>query len=180
LRRSVMSVSLCMIVRDESANLAEALVAARDLVDEFVVVDTGSSDNTREIALRHGARVFDFAWCDDFAAARNESIRHARGQWVFWLDADDRIPERSRAKLRRLFDSLGPENAGYLLNVVSVGPDHQPIQEAAHVRVFRNDPHIRWDYRVHDHARRASRRRGIAPDRYRPRPHRVHARRASR
>src|SRR5207253_43137 len=67
------SVSLCMIVKNEEANLAECLKSVGDLVDEIVVVDTGSNDKTKEIALRMGARVFDFPWVDSFSAARNES-----------------------------------------------------------------------------------------------------------
>src|SRR5262249_33980822 len=99
-------VSLCMIVRDEEANLPACLASAADLVDEVVVVDTGSTDRTREVAARFGARVFDFPWVDDFAAARNESLRHATGDWVFWMDADDRLDEDNRGRLRGLFAGL--------------------------------------------------------------------------
>jgi glycosyltransferase involved in cell wall biosynthesis len=88
-----------MIVKNEEADLPLCLDCA-DLVNEIVIVDTGSIDRTREIAARYGARVRDFPWVDDFAAARNESIRHASGHWIFWLDADDRIDELNRARLR--------------------------------------------------------------------------------
>jgi glycosyltransferase involved in cell wall biosynthesis len=70
-----MSVSLCLMVRNEEAKLAACLQSAADLVDEVIVVDTGSTDGTRELAAKHGARVFEFPWVDDFAAARNECIR---------------------------------------------------------------------------------------------------------
>jgi O-antigen biosynthesis protein len=72
-------------------------------VDEIIVVDTGSSDRTKEIAAEHGARVFDFPWCDNFAAARNEAIRHASGQWIFWLDADEYLDEGTNKGARHLF-----------------------------------------------------------------------------
>jgi glycosyltransferase involved in cell wall biosynthesis len=78
----------------------------RELVDEIIVVDTGSTDRTKEIALQLGARVFDFKWVDSFAAARNESLRRATGEWIFWLDADDRLDEANRQKLAVLFDEL--------------------------------------------------------------------------
>ena len=94
------SITLCMIVRDEEAVLADCLASARDAVDDVVVVDTGSVDATRRIALDAGARVFDFTWRDDFAAARNEALRHARGDWVLVLDADERLGPGSAAKLR--------------------------------------------------------------------------------
>jgi len=98
-------VSLCMIVKNEEPNLADCLSSIRDLVDEMVVLDTGSTDRTRAIAQSLGARVHELPWCDHFAAARNESIRHATGDWIFWLDADDRIDEPNREKLRQLFAS---------------------------------------------------------------------------
>ena len=82
-----------MIVRNEAERLPGCLESVADLVDEIVIVDTGSTDATKAVAARFGAKVkiFDFAWCDDFAAARNESLRRAGGDWVLWLDADDRV-----------------------------------------------------------------------------------------
>jgi len=75
-------ISLTMIVKIEAATLERCLASVRDMVDEIIVVDTGSSDNTKEIAGQHGARLFELPWPDSFAAARNESIRHAGGQWL--------------------------------------------------------------------------------------------------
>jgi glycosyltransferase involved in cell wall biosynthesis len=69
--------SVCMIVRDEEKVIGRALQSARPIADEFIVVDTGSIDNTPFIAELYGAKVFDFPWCNDFSAARNESLRHA-------------------------------------------------------------------------------------------------------
>jgi hypothetical protein len=81
-----------MIVRDEEQNLADCLESVRAFADQIVVVDTGSTDATVEVALAHGAEVHHFDGCDDFAAARNESLRHARSRWILWLDADTRTP----------------------------------------------------------------------------------------
>ncbi len=103
-----MTVSLCLMVRNEEHDLPGCLQSAGDLVDEIIVVDTGSTDRTKEIAANFGAKVFDFPWCDDFAAARNECIRHATGEWIFWMDADERIDEANREKLRGLFESIKP------------------------------------------------------------------------
>jgi glycosyltransferase involved in cell wall biosynthesis len=94
------TITLCMIVRDEEAMLGACLESARPAVDDMVVVDTGSSDATRRIAAAAGARVFEFPWCDDFAAARNESLRHARGKWVLVLDADERLGPGSARAIR--------------------------------------------------------------------------------
>ncbi|MHB1037029.1 MAG: glycosyltransferase family 2 protein [Pirellulales bacterium] len=85
------ALSLTMIVQNEETNLAECLSCVADFVQEIIVIDTGSSDRSREIARQFGAQVYDFRWCDDFAAARNEALRHARSPWLFWMDADDRL-----------------------------------------------------------------------------------------
>ncbi len=145
-----MNVSLCMIVRNEEANLEDCLESINGLVSEVVVVDTGSVDATKGIALQHGARVFDFRWCDDFAAARNESIRHALGDWIFWLDADDRIEARSQGQLRELFSTLPDSLDGYLMRCVCVSHGGLANHEVDHLRLFRNDPRIRFTYRVHE------------------------------
>jgi tetratricopeptide (TPR) repeat protein len=144
-------VSLCMIVRDEEANLAACLDSVVDLVDEVVVVDTGSADRTREVAARYRARVVEFAWVDSFAAARNESLRHATGEWAFWLDADDRLDEGNRRKLRGLFARLSGGNAAFMMRICSV-PDAVTGTTVVvdHARLFRNHPDVRWEYRVHE------------------------------
>lgn len=98
-------ISLCMIARNEAAYLGRCLRAARPHVDELIVVDTGSTDATAAIAAAHGARVGRFAWCDDFAAARNASLALATGDWVLVLDADE-VLEAPRGHLHALLDAL--------------------------------------------------------------------------
>jgi GT2 family glycosyltransferase/predicted Zn-dependent protease len=154
-------VSLCLIVKNEEANLPACLELAAGLADEVIVVDTGSTDRTREVAARLGARVFDFAWVDSFAAARNECLRHATGDYIFWLDADDRLDEENRRKLRALFDTLDGANAAYVMKCLCL-PD--PVSKAAtvvdHVRLFRNRPDVRWEHRVHEQILPGVRRTG--------------------
>jgi tetratricopeptide (TPR) repeat protein len=121
------------------------------LADEVIVVDTGSTDRTKEIAGRLGAKVYDLPWCDSFAAARNESVKHATGEWVFWLDADDRLNEENRGKLRALFAGLADENAAYAMKCVCLpDPATGAVAVVDHVRLFRNHPQIRGRYRVHE------------------------------
>jgi GT2 family glycosyltransferase/tetratricopeptide (TPR) repeat protein len=157
------TVSLCLIVKNEEANLPACLESAAGLCDEIIVVDTGSTDRTREIALEHGARVFDFPWCDSFAAARNECLCHATGEWIFWLDADDRLDEANRQKLCKLFATLADENVAYSMKCLCL-PD--PVSHTAtavdHIRLFRSHPDIRWQYRVHEQILPAIRQRGGA------------------
>jgi tetratricopeptide (TPR) repeat protein len=155
--------SLTMIVKNEAATLGRCLASVRDIVDEIVVVDTGSSDNTKDIARQYGARVFDFPWCDNFAAARNESIRQATGQWLLWLDADEYFDDANRAKLRDLLANLGDDNTAYVMKCVCVsGQVSNTATHVDHVRLFRSHPALRWDYRVHEQILPALQRAGHA------------------
>jgi tetratricopeptide (TPR) repeat protein len=103
----------------------------------------------------------DFPWVDSFAAARNESLRHASGDWIFWLDADDRLDEDNRIKLRRLFAGLSGENVAYAMKCLCL-PDARTGAATVvdHVRLFRNHPTLRWQYRVHEQILPAIRRLG--------------------
>jgi tetratricopeptide (TPR) repeat protein len=154
-------VSLCMIVKNEEANLSPCLESVTGLVDETIVADTGSTDRTRDIPARAGARVVDFPWVDSFAAARNESLQHATGDWIFWLDADDRLDEENQGRLRTLFAGLRDENAAYAMKCVCL-PDQssQAATVVDHIRLFRNHPQARWKYRVHEQILPAVRRLG--------------------
>src|SRR5262249_28032262 len=132
-----------------------------DLLDEVVVVDTGSTDRTKEVATRLGAKVFDFPWVDSFAAARNESLRHATGEWIFWLDADDRLDEENRQKLQALLANLGEENAAWVMKCLCLPEAATGMATVVdHVRLFRNHPQVRWQYRVHEQILPAVRRSG--------------------
>jgi hypothetical protein len=90
----------------EEMNLSNCLDSVRGLFDEMVIVDTGSTDRTIEIALSFGAKVFEFAWVDSFSAARNEALSHATGDYAFWLDADDVVMRGEKEKLRTMLGSL--------------------------------------------------------------------------
>lgn len=94
-----MELSLCMIVKNEEARLPQCLESVRGAVDEIVIVDTGSTDATREVAGRYAQRVVDFAWEDDFAAARNVSFSYATKPYILWLDADDVLERSEKEKL---------------------------------------------------------------------------------
>ncbi len=97
------------------------------------------------------AKVFEFPWVDSFGAARNESLRHASGKWILWLDADDRLDEENRQRLRRLLTGLGDERDAYAVQVRSVlDPEQTAHRLLDQVRIFRNAPEIRWDYRIHE------------------------------
>lgn len=155
--------SVCMIVRDNARTLDACLSSIRPWVDDMVVVDTGSTDNTPEIAARYGARVFHFPWCDDFSAARNESIKHARGEWILWMDSDDTIDEQNGRKLRSLADGDHEESVlAYVMQVhcpSHVG-DNGDVTVVDHVKLFRNRPDLRFEFRIHEQLLPAIRRAG--------------------
>ena len=140
-----------MIVRNEADNLAACLTPIAREFAEIIVVDTGSIDGTKELAAQFGAKVYDFAWIDNFAAARNECVRHASGDWIFWFDADDRLDQANLDKFRRLLQSLPDENHAYVMRQWSAaaGADDSSLI-VDHVRLFRNQPRARWRYRVHE------------------------------
>ncbi len=144
-------VSACLIVRDEEANLPRCLESLKGAADDIVIVDTGSVDRTVEIAKRAGARVFTFPWCDDFSAARNESLRQARGEWIMWIDADDELEEQFPGVLREMCLQLPAKTHGVWVDVRSAVDEHSdsPIM-ARQWRVFRNHAGIRFQGRVHE------------------------------
>lgn len=105
----MITISLCMIVKNEESTLPVCLDSVKDLVDEINIVDTGSTDNTREIARKYTVRVYDFRWVDDFSAARNYAFTRARCDYVMWLDADDILLPADRERFLRLKDELDKE-----------------------------------------------------------------------
>ncbi len=159
------SVSLVMIVRDEARHLGRCLGSVADLVGEVVVVDTGSRDETREVARGFGARVVDFPWVDDFAAARNESLRRASGEWIFWLDADEWLDEEGRGRLAAKLERLRPDDRSvYLIHQRSgLGEDDGATLSIVQPRLFRAGPEIRYRYRVHEQVIDACVARGDVP-----------------
>src|SRR3989344_5286288 len=123
--------SLCMIVRDEEKDLEACLKAIKDHVDEIVIVDTGSKDKTVEIAMKFTSKVFHFEWCDDFSAARNESLKHATGDWILVLDADEKISKKDLEEIRKLIQNKDVD--GYALQqrnyIDQKGLGWQPVSD---------------------------------------------------
>ena len=102
----MVTISLCMIVKDEEDVLDRCLDCVMDIVDEIIIVDTGSTDNTKKIAQKYTDKIFDFQWINDFSAARNFSFSKATMDYTLWLDADDIILEEDIEKFKRLKQTL--------------------------------------------------------------------------
>ncbi len=156
--------SACLIVRDNASTLPACLESIRPWVDELVVVDTGSVDETPGIAESFGARIFEFPWCDDFSAARNESFRHARGSWLFWMDSDDTIPPECGRKLRELSRAPArPDVLGYVMQVHCPGggaDGGHDVTVVDHIKLVRNRPDVRFEFRIHEQVLPSIRRAG--------------------
>jgi tetratricopeptide (TPR) repeat protein len=136
--------SAALIVRDEERHLADCLESVRPIVDEIVVVDTGSRDRTREIARAFGARLYEIAWEDDFAAARNAALERCRGRWILYIDADERLRPCSRSEIERALRRW--RRVGYYVRL------HAKRGYTAYreMRLFRNHPEIRFEGAMHE------------------------------
>ena len=144
-----MTVSLCMIVKDEEKVLARCLSSVRPLIDEMIVVDTGSGDNTVKIAESFGAKLAFFDWIDDFAAARNYAFSLASGDYILWLDADDFIsPENAErfSKLRADLEQL-PDIVMCPYEIMSGG---HPVLQYMRERIVKRSAGFKWQGRVHE------------------------------
>ncbi len=172
-------ICLCMIVRNEALNLARCLNNVLEAVDEIVVVDTGSEDETRTIARIFGAQVLQFQWCDDFAAARNYGLARAAGPWILVLDADELIAPQDLEGLRKLVQQARGRNLAYslmtrnytrLANVVGLRANdgRYPGLEAGcgwfpswKVRLFRKMPAVQFRFPVHERVDPALKEAGV-------------------
>jgi glycosyltransferase involved in cell wall biosynthesis len=144
-----MTVSAALIVKNEERVLGRCLDSFRHAVDEIIVLDTGSTDKTIEIARSRGAKVFEWAWRDDFGLARQEAMNHATSDWVFWVDADDVLlnPER----IRSLTDEQ-PDDVGAIFWQYVFGRDGNgnPTFTYWRERCVRNNGSYKWVGRVHE------------------------------
>ncbi|WP_226889679.1 glycosyltransferase [Nostoc sp. MG11] len=140
-----MSLSLCMIVKNEAATLSKCLSSVRKVVDEMVVVDTGSIDRTPYIAKQFGAKVHHFQWCNNFSAARNAALKYVTGDWVLVLDADEVMTSGIVPQLKEAI----ARDEYLLINLVrqEVGAEQSPYSLVS--RLFRNHPDICFERPYH-------------------------------
>ncbi len=134
------TLSLCMIVRNEAENLAACLDSVAGFVDELVILDTGSTDRTVEIALGYGAKVSNFVWCDDFSMARNVALKEVTGDWVLVLDADERLTAEIKPTIAAAIQD--PSHLAINLLRQEIGALQSPYSLVS--RLFRRHPAIEF------------------------------------
>lgn len=147
-------ISACVIVKNEAANIGHWLDCVRPIADEIIVVDTGSTDNTVELAKQGGAIVDFFPWKNDFAAAKNYALSKATGEWIIFLDADEYFSPQTAPNVRKIIAQYqrNPKIVGIICRLVNVDKDQNFKFQgtASQVRVFRNLSSLRYEGAVHE------------------------------
>lgn len=154
--KSVIRLSQCMIVKNEEKNIRRALNWGKKIVCEQIVVDTGSTDRTVEIAREMGAKVFHFTWINDFSAAKNFAIEQAKGNWIAFLDADEYYSDEDAKKilplLKQAEQKFTPPTRPHMIRsmLVDLNDSGEPFSTGIHDRIFRNLPGLRYRNRIHE------------------------------
>lgn len=140
--------TLSMIVKNEEANLRGCLESVKDTVDEIVIVDTGSTDKTLKIAEEFGAKIFHFAWINDFSAARNFALKQSTGDWILYLDADERLERRSKTELNNLLNRSSLLGVNCLINNIDEITGTPKYMK--YIRLFSNSSNISFSGKAHE------------------------------
>lgn len=148
----MVSISLCMIVKNEEAVIGRCLTSVKDLVDEINIIDTGSTDNTKQIVKEFTDRIFDFEWIQHFAAARNFSFQQATKEYILWLDADDVLLEEDQEKFKALKESLTLDIDAVSMNYnLSFDNEGNVSSLIRRYRLVRRDKQFQWIGAVHEY-----------------------------
>lgn len=140
-----------MIVKNEEDVLARCLNCIKEIADEIIIVDTGSTDNTKAIAETYTPNIYEFDWCDDFAAARNFAFSKASMEYSMWIDADDVIDNENVQKLQTLKSTLSPEvDMVYLKYDVSFDEQGKPSMSYYRERILKTKRNYKWVGAVHE------------------------------
>jgi glycosyltransferase involved in cell wall biosynthesis len=139
-----------MIVKNEEQNLDRCLQSAAKIVDQIVIVDTGSTDRTVEIAQSYRAEIYQYPWKSDFSAARNESLKYASGPWILILDADDELASQSASQIRPLIATTEFDAIGIIIRTIAPPNDIIKYMDDTRYRLFRNGKGFQYEQKVHN------------------------------
>ncbi|MGH0485956.1 tetratricopeptide repeat-containing glycosyltransferase family 2 protein [Bacillus mycoides] len=152
LNKQGITISLCMIVRDEENTIDRCLDAVEKIVDEIIVVDTGSTDRTKEIVAKYTSNIHDFPWVDDFAAARNFAFSKATQEYILWLDADDVLLEEAQESLKTLKRELdGKVDAVSMPYYLVMDSNGKPLYCTRRYRLVKREKQFQWFGKVHEY-----------------------------
>lgn len=140
--------SISMIVKNEEGKLPSCLESVKCLTDDIVLVDTGSTDRTEEIARSYGAKIYEYDWCQDFSAARNYALSLSQGDWILYLDADEILDPSSVEEIRDIIRKKSRE--AYLCNVFSQDSSGEKPNQMRYPRLFKNSGKLRFEGRIHE------------------------------
>ena len=145
-----LKISACYIVKNEAKNLAKSIKSLKNQVNEIVVVDTGSTDNTIVVARKLGARVYNFPWQDDFSKARNFALSKAKGDWLVLLDADEYFTAKTAGNIRQVIRQAQQADA-LLIQMVNYDVDKAEIQDYFYqLRIVRNQQGLHYEGKIHE------------------------------
>src|SRR5699024_4807164 len=148
----MISISLCMIVKNEEEVLEQCLDSISHLCDEIIIVDTGSSDKTKAIAEKFTNKIYDFQWIDDFSAARNFAFSKATKDYIFWLDADDILLNEDQLKLNALKKCLNTTIDSVSMNYILTFDEYdKPSFYFRRNRLIKRSKHFKWHGAVHEY-----------------------------
>lgn len=149
-KAGALKISACYIVKNEAENLAKSIKSLKNQVNEIVVVDTGSTDNTITVARKLGAKVYSFPWQDDFSKARNFVLSKAKGDWLILLDADEYFTAKTAGNIRQVIRQAQQAD-GLLIQMVNYDVDKAEVQDYFYqLRIVRNQQGLHYEGKIHE------------------------------
>lgn len=145
-----MNITACVIVKNEEKNLPRWLSCMQQIADEIIVVDTGSTDKTKDIALKNQVKLYEFIWCDDFAVAKNYALSKATGDWILFLDADEYFPDAVLPEIQKYLIKVSDNIDAFLCRIENIDNRKNYISSFLNMRIIRNKPYLRYKGKVHE------------------------------
>ncbi len=154
----LVKISACVITKNEEKNIVRCINSYKDIVDEIILVDTGSTDNTVEIAKSLGAKIYNYEWCNDFSAAKNFAISKAEGDWIIFLDADEFFAEGHCYNVKKYITLLHGDKKydAICCRMANIEENDEIKNYVVQIRIFRNHPDIKYINSIHENLRKSS------------------------
>ena len=143
--------SACTIARNEARNIVKSINSYKEYVDEIVIIDTGSIDDTVEVAKKAGAKVLNYEWVNDFSEAKNFALDNCSGDWVIFLDADEWFDGNTAANIKQAINTTIKEGySAVACKLVNFADETEILEVGSTLRVFKHDKNIRFERAIHE------------------------------